>query len=157
MYEGFKRERKFNDKNYIVMALEIKGFILKKEDVTTFKADNGNEYSRQKVTLNCPLYDTYTGRLVKENYPTFEFSQEALIQQLANLNVGDFVQVKFALNGVKYTDSKTKETKYFTSVKGYHIEKIELKNEVKEPQQAQAQAVEQDAKQTAQAQNDLPF
>lgn len=137
------------------MALEIKGFILKKEDVTTFKADNGNEYSRQKVTLNCPLYDTYTGRLVKENYPTFEFSQEALIQQLAKLNEGDFVQVKFALNGVKYTDSKTKETKYFTSVKGYHIEKIEVKNEVRGPQQAQA--VEQEAKQTAQAQNDLPF
>ena len=140
------------------MALEIKGFILKKEDVTTFKADNGNEYSRQKVTLSCPLYDTYTGRLVKENYPTFEFSQEALIQQLANLNEGDFVQVKFALNGVKYTDSKTKETKYFTSVKGYHIEKIEVKNEVRElQQQAQTQAVEQEAKQTAQAQNDLPF
>lgn len=139
------------------MALEIKGFILKKEDVTTFKADNGNEYSRQKVTLSCPLYDTYTGRLVKENYPTFEFSQEALIQQLANLNVGDFVQVKFALNGVKYTDSKTKETKYFTSVKGYHIEKIEVKNEVREPQQATTQAVEQEAQQTAQAQNDLPF
>lgn len=140
------------------MALEIKGFILKKEDVTTFKADNGNEYSRQKVTLSCPLYDTYTGRIVKENYPTFEFSQEALIQDIANLNEGDFVQVKFALNGVKYTDSKTKEIKYFTSVKGYHIEKIELKNEVREPQQqAQTQAVEQEAQQTAQAQNDLPF
>ena len=139
------------------MALEIKGFILKKEDVTIFKADNGNEYSRQKVTLSCPLYDTYTGRIVKENYPTFEFSQEALIQDIANLNEGDFVNVKFALNGVKYTDSKTKEIKYFTSVKGYHIEKIEVKNEVREPQQAQAQAVEQEAKQTAQAQNDLPF
>lgn len=157
MYEGFESERKFNDKNYIVMALEIKGFILKKDEVTIFKADNGNEYSRQKVTLNCPLYDTYTGRLVKENYPTFEFSQESLIQDIANLNEGDFVNVKFALNGVRYTDSKTKEIKYFTSVKGYHIEKIELKNEVKEPQQQQTQAVEQEAQKTAQAQNDLPF
>jgi hypothetical protein len=57
-------------------------------------------------------------------YPSFEFAQDRT-SLLDGVQAGDEVEVSFDLNGREWT-SPQGEVKYFTTLRGYNIKKVEL-------------------------------
>lgn len=80
--------------------------------------NGGQPFLKRTLVLDCSRYDQYTGQKF-ENYPQLEFvSKNTAI--LDNFNVGDVVEVSFALQGRSY--EKDGVQKYFTSIVGYKVE-----------------------------------
>jgi hypothetical protein len=83
---------------------------------------NGNTYSKQRVIFDCATYDQYTGE-PRSNFPSIDFSGKSL-ETIAQLNVGDMVEVSFGLKGRFYKAKDTGEEKHFTSIEGFRIQKV---------------------------------
>ena len=82
---------------------------------------------KRELYLDCTRYDSITGqRDERENKPLLEFGGDKLLEKVAALNLekGDAVGVKFAIQGNPYKDEKTGKTKVFTAIRCYDIEVI---------------------------------
>lgn len=80
--------------------------------------NGGQPFLKRTLVLDCSRYDQYTGKKF-ENYPQLEFASKNTAI-LDNFNVGDVVEVSFALQGRSY--EKDGVHKYFTSIVGYKVE-----------------------------------
>lgn len=80
--------------------------------------NGGQPFLKRTLVLDCSRYDQYTGQKF-ENYPQLEFASKNTAI-LDNFNVGDVVEVSFALQGRSY--EKDGVHKYFTSIVGYKVE-----------------------------------
>lgn len=80
--------------------------------------NGGQPFLKRTLVLDCSRYDQYTGQKF-ENYPQLEFASKNT-SILDNFNVGDVVEVSFALQGRGY--EKDGVHKYFTSIVGYKVE-----------------------------------
>ena len=82
---------------------------------------------KRELYLDCTRYDSITRqRDERENKPLLEFGGDKLLEKVAALNLqkGDVVGVKFAIQGTPYKDEKTGKTKVFTAIRCYDIEVI---------------------------------
>lgn len=80
--------------------------------------NGGQPFLKRTLVQDCSRYDQYTGKKF-ENYPQLEFASKNTAI-LDNFNVGDVVEVSFALQGRSY--EKDGVHKYFTSIVGYKVE-----------------------------------
>lgn len=120
------------------MANTITGRIRKITPTKTITSQTtGNTFYKREVILDASRFDPYTGQKKFDNWPMLEFGGEEACRQLDGYNEGELVTISFDLNGREYTDKQTGEVKYFTSVRGY---KIERAGQQQPPQQPTAQA-----------------
>lgn len=120
------------------MANTITGRIRKITPTKTITSQTtGNTFYKREVILDASRFDPYTGQKKFDNWPMLEFGGEEAYRQLDGYNEGELVTISFDLNGREYTDKQTGEVRYFTSVRGY---KIERAGQQQPPQQPTAQA-----------------
>jgi hypothetical protein len=75
---------------------------------------------KRELYLDCTRYDSLTGeRDERENKPLLEFGGDKVLDKLASLNLqkGDVVCVKFAIQGNPYKEEKTGKMKVFTAIR----------------------------------------
>lgn len=100
------------------MANTIIGKVLVIGRTEEIPSKNGSQpFLKRTLVLDCSRYDQYTGQKF-ENYPQLEFASKNTAI-LDNFNVGDVVEVSFALQGRSY--EKDGVQKYFTSIVGYKV------------------------------------
>lgn len=106
------------------MANTITGRIHKITPTRAIVSDKtGNTYYKREIILDASRFDQYTGEKKFDNFPMLEFGGEETCRQLDGYKEGELVTISFDLNGREYTDKQTGEVKYFTSVRGYKIER----------------------------------
>lgn len=103
------------------MANTITGSIRKITPVQEITGKSGNTFAKRILVLDAARYDTHTGERKFDNYPSFEFSGEAM-KILDNFKDGDYVTVSYDINGREFEDPNTHETKYFNTIRGYKVE-----------------------------------
>ena len=103
------------------MANTITGRIRKITPVQEIKRASRATFAKRTLVLDAARYDTHTGEKKYDNYPSFEFSGEAM-NILDNFNEGDAVTVSYDINGREFEDPNTHEVKYFNTIRGYKIE-----------------------------------
>lgn len=103
------------------MANTITGSIRKITPVQEITGKSGKTFSKRTLILDAARYDTHTGEKKFDNYPSFEFSGDAM-KQLDNYKEGDYVTVSYDINGREFEDQNTHETKYFNTIRGYKVE-----------------------------------
>ena len=82
---------------------------------------------KRELYLDCTRYDSMTGeRAERENKPLLEFGGDKVLDKLASLNLqkGDVVCVKFAIQGNPYKEEKTGKMKVFTAIRCFDLELI---------------------------------
>lgn len=102
------------------MAFQITGKLeLVGKTVARTPKNGGQAFYRREFVLDCTRYNPDTGE-PWPNHPKFELSGNncPLIDQF---QIGQRLTVDFSLKGTKYTDSETKEIKYFTSINAFRI------------------------------------
>lgn len=118
---------------------------------------------KRELYLDCTRYDSITGeRDERENKPLLEFVGDKLLEKVAALNLqkGDVVGVKFAIQGTPYKDANDGKTKVFTAIRCYDIEVIRKADGsvVQQPvQAAPAPQPEPQPQNTSGKSEDLPF
>ncbi len=139
------------------MANTMTGRIRKITPVQEITGKSGNTFQKRTLVLDAARYDTHTGEKKFDNYPSFEFSGEAM-RQLDSYKEGDCVTVSYDINGREFEDPATHEVKYFNTIRGYKVEAYGKPNAA--PHAAKANPAE--AAPAAQplgdeAKTDLPF
>lgn len=104
------------------MAMTLKARIHRIMPVESREYNEKTFYS-QKVIFNATRCDQFSGEEYP-NFPGIEFGGRA-VETIQQLNVGDLVEVSFALDGRFYKDKATGQEKHFTSIKGFKIERVE--------------------------------
>lgn len=123
------------------MANTITGRIHKITPTKAIVSDKtGNTYHKREIILDASRFDQYTGEKKFDNFPMLEFGGEETCRQLDGYKEGELVTISFDLNGREYTDKQTGEVKYFTSVRGYKIERTG-QQPTAQPQAQQGNAV----------------
>ena len=106
------------------------------------KSDSTKTFQRRQVYLDCSRYDSITGEQLQENKLLLEFGGKGLEQlnELANqgLKKGDLVSVEFAVQGTSYKDAQG-NTKNYTGIRPYAIERYKPKSQQNGQQSAQGQ------------------
>lgn len=106
------------------MANTITGRIYKICPIRTITSQNtANMFYKREIILDASRFDPYTGQKKFDNWPMIEFSGEETCKSIDDYKSGDLVTISFDLNGREYKDKLTGEVKYFTSVRGYKIER----------------------------------
>ena len=77
------------------------------------------------LIIDASRYDPYTGEKKFDNFPAFEVGGEELCRLLEGYRIDDLVTVFFDLNGREFLDDQTQQTKYFTTVRAYKIERVQ--------------------------------
>ena len=117
------------------------------------KVDASKTFERRKLYMDCSRYDSITGEQLEENKPLLEFGGKGLEQLetliAGGLKKGDLISVKFAVQGYSYKD-KDNNTKNFTGIRPYAIERYIPRSQQGQQQQAQQQAQTQQTQQPAQ-------
>lgn len=107
------------------------------------KMDAMKTFQRRKVYLDCSRYDSITGEQLSENKPLLEFGGKGLDQlnELVKqgLKKGDIVSIKFVVQGDTYKDEHG-NTKNFTGVRPYAIERYVTRNQQRQEQATMPQA-----------------
>jgi len=103
------------------MANTITGRIRKITPVQEITGKSGKTFAKRILVIDAARYDTHTGERMFDNYPSFEFSGDAM-KQLDNYKDGDYVTVSYDINGREFEDPNTNETKYFNTIRGYKVE-----------------------------------
>lgn len=121
------------------MANQISGSIEHIAPTNERKSSDGTKtYYRRELIINARRFDPYTGEPTADNFISLDIVGQDRCNELDQFKRGDFINAHFFLDGRKYTKQDTGETKYFTSVNCYKIERIKLrseKNPEPEPQQ----------------------
>ena len=92
------------------------------ENIATKK---GTTFMKRQLIIDASRYDPYTGEKKFDNFPAFEVGGEELCRLLEGYRIDDLVTVFFDLNGREFLDDQTKQTKYFTTVRAYKIERVQ--------------------------------
>ena len=140
------------------MANTITGSIRKITPVQEITGKSGNTFAKRILVLDAARYDTHTGERKFDNYPSFEFSGDAM-KQLDNYKEGDYVTVSYDINGREFEDPKTHDVKYFNTIRGYKVEAYGKADETQHPvAQSNSIAKAPDAQpQNDEEKSDLPF
>ena len=104
------------------MANTITGRIHRITPEQTITGKSGNTFTKRTLILDAARYDTHTGEKKYDNYPSVEFSGEAM-KTLDAFKEGELVTVAFDLNGRELKDEQTGEVRYFNSIRGFKIER----------------------------------
>lgn len=126
------------------MGFQLIGKIIAINQIETVasKSDSTKTFQRRQVYLDCSRYDSITGEQLQENKPLLEFGGKGLEQlnELANqgLKKGDLVSVEFAVQGTSYKDAQG-NTKNYTGIRPYAIERYKPKSQQNGQQSAQGQ------------------
>ncbi|MDT3388111.1 MAG: DUF3127 domain-containing protein [Bacteroidota bacterium] len=115
--------------------------------------DGSKTYYKRELILDATRFDGMTGQRGFDNFPTFEFSGDKCAE-LDQYKVGEIVTVSFDLQGTKY--EKDGQTKFFTRVRGYKVERRQMQQPQAPQQQYDPQPTPQ-YQQQEQGANDLPF
>lgn len=110
------------------MANTITGRIRKITPIQEITGKSGKTFAKRTLVLDAARYDTHTGEKKFDNYPSFEFSGEAM-SQLDRYKEGDAVTVSYDINGREFEDPNTHEVKYFNTIRGYKVEPYGERNE----------------------------
>lgn len=127
------------------MAFVLIGRIIAVDQQQTVasKNDASKTFQRRQVYLDCSRYDSITGEQLSENRPLLEFGGKGLEQlnELVSqgLKKGDLVSIEFAVQGNTYKDAHG-NTKNFTGIRPYSIERYVPKNQQRQQEQAIPQA-----------------
>ena len=113
--------------------LVIYGRVIALSPVTEIPSREANKPAMKKRELyvDCTRYDSITGiRDERENKPLFEIGGDKLLEKVASLNLqkGDVIAIKFAIQGTPYKDQQTQKTKVFTAIRVWDVEVIRLAN-----------------------------
>lgn len=85
--------------------------------------DPSRPFIKRELTLDCTRYDPFTGqRSPYENTPMLEFTGD-ICGELNQIKEGDVVTVTFEVQGTRYTDRNTQQTRIFTRIRPYKIVK----------------------------------
>ncbi len=148
--------------------LVIYGRVIALSPVTEIPSREANKPAMKKRELyvDCTRYDSITGiRDERENKPLFEIGGDKLLEKVAALNLqkGDVIAIKFAIQGTPYKDQQTGKTKVFTAIRVWDVEVVRKADGSAVPQaQPQAAPAPQPAPQaapqnTSGKEEDLPF
>ena len=113
------------------MANTISGKVHKITKVQEIKGKTGNSFYKRILVLDAARYDTHTGERMFDNYPSFEFSGDAM-KQLENYKEGDYVTVSYDINGREVKDENG-NVRYFNSIRGYKVEPYGSKADTQSP------------------------
>lgn len=145
------------------MGFQLIGKIIAINQIETVasKSDSTKTFQRRQVYLDCSRYDSITGEQLQENKPLLEFGGKGLEQlnELANqgLKKGDLVSVEFAVQGTSYKDAQG-NTKNYTGIRPYAIERYKPKSQQNGQQSAQGQQqVAQSNQPAPQSNTPIPF
>lgn len=125
------------------MAFVLIGRIIAVDQQQTVasKSDASKTFQRRQVYLDCSRYDSITGEQLSENRPLLEFGGKGLDQlnELVKqgLKKGDLVSIEFAVQGTTYKDKATGNTKNFTGIRPYSIERYVPKSQQRQQEQAE--------------------
>lgn len=140
------------------MANTITGSIRKITPVQEITGKSGNTFAKRILVLDAARYDTHTGEKKFDNYPSFEFSGDAM-KQLGNYKEGDYVTVSYDINGREFEDPNTHETKYFNTIRGYKVESYGKRDDVQQSAPAGSTVTKAPVAQPqdGEEKSDLPF
>lgn len=102
------------------MANTISGKVHLITDVQEIKGKSGNSFYKRQLVIDARRYDPITGEPKYDNYPSFEFSGDAM-KQLDDFKPGDAVTVSYDINGRAVKDENG-NVRYFNSIRGYKVE-----------------------------------
>lgn len=120
------------------MANTMTGRIRKITPVQEITGKSGNTFQKRTLVLDAARYDTHTGEKKFDNYPSFEFSGEAM-KTLDSYKEGDCVTVSYDINGREFEDPNTREVKYFNTIRGYKVEAYGKREDTQAQSAPQAQ------------------
>ena len=147
------------------MANTITGRVRRITPEQTVTGKSGKAFTKRTLVIDASRFDRYTGEKKFDNYPSIEFSGEAM-KTLDAFKEGDAVVVSFDINGREFTDEKTGEVKYFNSIRGYKVERYgdaQRQSRPEAPSEPSASTLgtalspEGDAPQPQQGDDNLPF
>ena len=127
------------------MAFVLIGRIIAVDQQQTIasKTDASKTFQRRQVYLDCSRYDSITGEQLQENRPLLEFGGKGLDQlnELVRqgLKKGDLVSIEFVVQGNTYKDGQG-NTKNFTGIRPYSIERYVPRSQQQQQTQQPAQA-----------------
>lgn len=140
------------------MANTITGRIHRITPEKTITGKSGNTFAKRILVLDAARYDTHTGEKKFDNYPSFEFSGDAM-KQLDNYKEGDYVTVSYDINGREFEDPKTHDVKYFNTIRGYKVESYGKRDDVQQSAPAGSTVTKAPVAQPqdGEEKSDLPF
>ena len=113
------------------MANQVIGRIFQIGNTEPIKSKDGSKtYYKRELILDATRFDGMTGERGFDNFPTFEFSGDKC-SELDQFKVGEIVTVSFDLQGTKY--EKEGQTKFFTRIRGYNVERRKVQQPVSQP------------------------
>lgn len=113
------------------MANTISGKVHKITEVQAIKGKTGKSFYKRLLVIDAKRYDTVTGEPMFDNYPSFEFSGEAM-KLLDSFKPGDAVTVSYDINGREVKDENG-NVRYFNSIRGYKVEPYGSKADTQTP------------------------
>lgn len=114
------------------MALQITGKVeVIGQTVQIASKNGGNPFSKRELVLTCNRFDPYTGEIVSENHPKFEFSGSRC-EKLDHFKEGEMVTVDFVLQG-NWIEGQDGMKKNITNVVGYNITPYQRQCQQAEP------------------------
>lgn len=129
------------------MANIVTGIIEHIGNTTQEQSTDGQKtFYRRELVINAKRFDPYTGESVRDNFVSLRLSGERC-KELDHFKQGDLVDASYILDGFKYQDKDSRETKYFTRISCY---KVELHNKNVRPAQPTAQPTPPPAQPTQQ-------
>lgn len=146
------------------MANQVIGRVFQIGNTELIKSKDGSKtYYKRELVLDATRFDGMTGERGFDNFPTFEFSGDKCAE-LDQFKVGEIVTISFDLQGTKY--EKDGQTKFFTRVRGYKVERRQMQQPQPQPAAPQGGYAQQPAPQyqppqaqqlPPQANSDMPF
>lgn len=107
------------------MANTITGRIYKITPTESIATKKGTTFMKRQLVIDATRYDQYTGEKKFDNFPAFEVGGDELCKQLDGYHNNELVTVSFDLNGREVIDKETSQTKYFTSIRAYKVERVQ--------------------------------
>lgn len=107
------------------MANTIIGRIYRITPTENIATKKGTTFMKRQLIIDASRYDPYTGEKKFDNFPAFEVGGEELCRLLEEYRIDDLVTVSFDLNGRKFLDEQSQQTKYFTTVRAYKVERVQ--------------------------------
>ncbi len=104
------------------MAYEIIGRVYRIGAEEQIATKNGGTMRKRALTLELRRYDPYTGQEYQSNYPEIEFSNQGC-DSVGMWAVGEMVRVRFDVQGTLYKDKATGETRNYTRLRGFKVER----------------------------------
>lgn len=121
------------------MAYQIRGKIIQISPTQQIPSKDGTKtYLKREVVIDATRFDPYTGQRSFENTPLLEFSGDKC-SELDHYQIGQIVCISFDIQGTQYKD-RDNNIKFFTKVRAYKIEEVQVKQSAQPTQQVRQTA-----------------